>query len=328
MAIFRCSKCGYVREVPDQHIGKTVKCPVCQQVTPIHNTVAFVKTIVHKYFKVRTELRSLQQSIPATNTTVEPRNDTTDIDIYNTTVMTEKQQYEPIVKWFESQQIQINVNEEAVDTTGFFDEVAVSLGDNYALLKILNDKIKRIQQKGYTNVTLDMSQYSQQDADSIKKFCKELHEYAFVAKYFDKRTEHKIHLVLQTAPAIVDFFKGVWLEWFAFMKLLAFCHEHKISFSGLRSFTIHFPDNTKNELDTFFLVNGTIPVFVECKSGEFRPFIDKYVQLRKKLNIDKAHCIMLVAGLSNEQAQGLTTTFDVTFVNEKNLIQHVAKLLT
>jgi len=327
MAIFRCSKCGYVREVPNQYIGKAVKCPVCQQVASVYNTVVFVKAIIQKYLQMRTELQNLQQPATPSKVVAEPWLETTNIDIFNTTIMTEKQQYEPIVNWFAAQQIEIKVDEEAVDTTGFFDEVAVKLGDNYTLLKLLTDKIKRIQQKGYTNVTLDMSHYSQEDKSFIKKFCKELHEYAFVAKYFDKRNEDKIHLVLQTAPAIVDFFKGVWLEWFAFMKLLAFCHEQKISFSGLRSFTIHFPDNDKNELDTFFLVNKLIPVFVECKSGEFRPFIDKYTNLRQRLNIDKAHFLMLVAGLSDEQTQGLTSMFDITFVNEKTFIQHIAKLL-
>jgi hypothetical protein len=160
----------------------------------------------------------------------------------------------------------------------------------------------------------------------IKEFCQELYEYAFVAKYFVKRRENKIHLSLQTAQPIMKFFNGEWLEWFAFMKLMAFCHERQISFSGLRSFTIHFLDKDKNELDTFFLINKTIPVFVECKSGEFRQFVDKYSKLRKRLKIDKKQFLMLVSGLSDEQTQGLTSMFDITIVNEKNFVQHISAL--
>ncbi|MCK5524884.1 MAG: hypothetical protein KAI83_17290 [Thiomargarita sp.] len=327
MAIFRCNKCGHLREVPNQHIGKKVKCPVCKQAMPIYDTLPFIKNVLKKYFRVRKELSSLQEELSPTATQVsEEANKNAEIDIFNTTVMSESQQYEPILKWFEHQQIKIKVDKEAVDTTGFFDEVAVKLGDNYDLLKAVSDKIKRIQNKEYTNVTLNLSDYSQEEAVLIKEFCQELHEYAFVAKYFVKRRENKIHLSLQTAQPIIKFFNGEWLEWFAFMKLMAFCHERQISFSGLRGFTIHFPNGDKNELDTFFLINKTIPVFVECKSGEFRQFVDKYSKLRKRLKIDKKQFLMLVSGLSDEQTQGLTSMFDITIVNEKHFVQHISAL--
>jgi len=330
MAIFRCNQCGYLREVPNQHIGKKVKCPVCQQVMPIYETLAFVKKLLEKYLSMRTEFRRLQKSLPsaaATEISDEANKNASDMDIFNTTAMTEKQQYQPILNWFKSKNIQLNIDKEAVDTTGFFDEVAVKLGDNYDLLKVVSDKIKRIQKKGYTNVTLNLSDYSQEEAALIKAFCEELYEYAFVAKYFVNRTQNKVHMSLQTAQPIVNFFYGEWLEWFAFMKLLDFCHERQISFAGLRSFHIHFPNKDKNELDTFFLINGVMPIFVECKSGEFRPFIDKYIKLRQRLKMDKRHFFMLVLGLSDEQIQGLTRMFDITFVNEKTFVKQVSALL-
>ncbi len=334
MAIFRCHKCGYLREVPNQHIGKKVKCPICQQVIPIYDTLAFIKKVLEKYLSMRTEFLRLKKNLPSAATEIydeankeEANKNASDMDIFNTMAMTEKQQYQPILNWFQSKNIQLNIDKEAVDTTGFFDEVAMKLGDNYDLLKVVIDKIKRTQKKRYTNVTLYLSDYNQEEAALIKKFCEELYEYAFVAKYFVNRNQNKIHLSLQMAQPIVNFFNGEWLEWFAFMKLLAFCHERQISFSGLRSFSIHFPNKDKNELDTFFLINGVIPVFVECKSGEFRQFIDKYAKLRKRLEMEKTHFFMLVLGLSDEQIQGLTRMFDITFVNEKTFMKQISTLL-
>jgi len=322
MAIFRCNQCGYLREVPNQHIGKKVKCPACQKVTPIYDTLALVKKLLEKYFSMQKEFLRLQKSLPAIKNSDDINKRS--MDIFNTTAMTDQQQYQPILDWFKNKHIQLNVDEDAVDTTGFFDEVAVKLGDNYDLLKVVSDKIKRTQKKGYTNVTLYLSNYNQQEAALINEFCQELYEYAFVAKCFVNRSQNKIHLTLQTAQPIVNFFNGEWLEWFAFMKLLAFCHERQMSFAGLRSFHIQFPNNEKNELDTFFLINGVMPIFVECKSGEFRPFIDKYVKLRKRLKMDKKQFFMLVLGLSDEQMQGLTRMFDISFVNEKTFVEQVS----
>ncbi len=323
MAIFRCKKCGYLRELPNQHVGKKAKCPVCQQVVPIYDTLFFVKSILKQHFSMQTELRKVKA-----DTDESVVNETFDMDVFNTTAMMEEQQYKPILDWFNSKKIQLNIDKKSLDTTGFFDEVAVKLGDNYNTLRIVTDKIKRIQNKGYDHVKIDLSHYSEEERHLIKEFCEELYEYAFVARTFIDKKHNTIHLNLQMAKSIVNFFNGVWLEWFAFMKLLALCHKNNISFSGLRSFNINFANNDKNELDIFFLINNNIPIFVECKSGEFRPFIDKYIKLRKKLKIDKSNFIMLIADLSEEQSQALTMMFDITFVNEKNFIKYISTLLS
>ncbi len=318
MAIFRCNKCGYLREVPNQHIDKKVKCPVCQKSMPVYDTILFIKDVLKQYVTIKKELHSLKPVPTTTNIS--------DMDIFNTTAMTEKKQYQPILDWFKSKNIELDVNEKTIDTTGFFDEIAVKLGKNYGTLRVVTDKIKRIQKKGYTHVTLDLSNYNK-EADLIREFCEELYEYAFVAKCFFNRKKNMIHLDLQTAQPIVNFFNGEWLEWFAFMEILALCNRYKIDFSGLRSFKISFPNQDTNELDIFFLIKN-VPIFIECKSGEFRPFIDKYTKMRKRLKIDKQNFFMLVIDLSDEQIQGLTNMFDITFVNEKSFVKQISTLLT
>ncbi|MFK5970776.1 MAG: hypothetical protein QM487_11745 [Candidatus Marithrix sp.] len=318
MAVFRCNKCRYLREVPNQHIGKKVKCPICQTTMPVYDTVFFIKDVLKQYSNVKKELRNLKPVPITTNTS--------DMDIFNTTAMTEKKQYQPILDWFKSKNIQLDINKKALDTTGFFDDIAVKLGKNYSTLRIVTDKIKRIQKKGYTHMTLDLSDY-EKEANLIREFCEELYEYAFVSKCFFNRKKNLIHLDLQTAQPIVSFFNGEWLEWFAFMEILALCHKYKLDFAGLRNFKISFSNKDTNELDIFFLINN-VPIFIECKSGEFRPYIDKYIKMRKRLRIDKQNFFMLVVDLSDEQIQGLTNMFDITFVNEKSFAKQISTLLT
>lgn len=330
MAILRCHKCGYLREVANQYIGQSVKCPVCQQVVAVHDTIDFVKKLFQKYVNTYAELRNLHQQL---STPIipekQPQEQTAlaDIDIYNTTAMSQSTQYEPISRWFQKKQIQMQVDEKAVDTTGFFDEIAVELGDAYDLLKEVSEKIKRAQTNEHTKVTLNLSKYSQKDAEQMNRFCKELYEYSFVAKYFYQKKEKIVHLNLQTAPIIARFFNGEWAEWFVFIKLLALFYEKKLAFSCLRSFTITFPNQDRHELDVFFLINDQLPLCIECKAGEFRSQIEKYSKLRQRLNIDKTNFLLLVVGLSEEQTQGLTSMYDLTVVNEKTFLRHVAGLL-
>lgn len=330
MAILLCNKCSYLREAPDEYIGKKVKCPVCKGPVLIHNAVAFVKNVIAKYKNLNEKYCQLMGAAGEADTKEIGNSSMSldeDIDLHNTLAMTNQVQFKPIMEWFDKKGILLDIDTKALDTQGFFDEVAVMLGDNYGLLKDVNNRIKKTQRKGYGSVVLTVSNYSQKEIRALTTYCKTLYDYSFVTKYFYNKSEKRIHLTLQKTAAIVNFFSGEWLEWFVFMKLLIVFHEQKIPFSVLRSFKVHFSNEDKHEVDVFFLINNKIPLFIECKSGEFRSTIDKYHKLRKRMGIDKQNFTMLVLDLSDEQAKGLTSMYDITFVNENNFVDYFLTLL-
>ena len=330
MAILRCNSCAYLREVPNEHAGKTVKCPVCEHASPIHDTVSFVKKVLEKYGVLSVKYRELEQSLNPEPDAVSNKyrlHQDGEIDLHNTDVMGNSMQYQPIISWFERNNIQVTVNAQALDTQGFYDEVAIEIGDNFEVLQDVLDKIRKTQRNNYTSVVLNLSNHSQTQIKTITGFCKNLYEFSFVAKYFYNKNEKRIHLNLQSVPNVVRFFNGEWLEWFVFMKLLKHFYESKGLFSCLRSFDIQFANEDKYEVDIFFLINSKIPVFIECKSGDFRSFIDKYSKIRRRLDISKENFFLLVLGISDEQIAGLTKMYDITFVNEKSFISHITGLI-
>lgn len=334
MAIFRCNGCGYLRQVKDEYIGKPAKCPQCQKVAPIHDTISFIKEILEKYFALKKELSLFQSKNTAEDQLefqiIDDNTDTyfslNDIDIHNTTELANNQQYQPIIDWFNRQKITACIDPKDLDTTGFFDEVAMELGNKYEVLHEVSDKIKRAQNKGYTYVTFQLASKDQNHIKDMVHFCSQLYNFSFVAKYFYQKKEKIIKLTLQTAKPIVHFFNGIWFEWFVFVKIFSFLQEKQLLFSGARSLTITFPNQDNFELDAFFLINN-VPFCVECKAGEFRQDIDKLVRLRKRLDIPATHFLLCVAGLTDEQAQGLTSMYDVTLVNENNIFPYLEQLM-
>lgn len=331
MAILRCNKCGHLREVPNQHLGKTVSCPNCKKATSINDTVAFVESLIANFLKQRQELKLLKQQLnpPATESEMADTNHQSlaDLDLYNTTLLASSQQYEPIVDWFKKRNTQLEVNQHAVDTTGFFDEIAVQLGDNFEVLKLVTNQIKYVQNKGYDNVKVVLGNRSSSEIALITRFCQEMYDYSFVAKYFYQKKDKLIRLTLQTSTPIVRFFNGEWMEWYVFMKVLEMFRRKSHSVAILRNLSITFADGSKNELDVFFLINNTIPVCIECKTGEFREDIKKYTTLRKKLGLDKEQFVLSVLGLSQQQTQGLSSMHDVTFTNAQNLFPYLEQLV-
>jgi hypothetical protein len=335
MALLRCGKCGFLREVPNQHIGKKVRCPECKESSPIWDTAFFVSKLLERYREQGRQLKACQENgttgqAPAGASaggaqTAEPLL-LDEIEINNTTALTQEEQYAPIIDWLKGKQIDAQVNPDAIDTTGFFDEIACMLGENYQPLYELYDKIKYVQNKGYVDVKQELADKSQQEAQLMRRFCEDLYEYSFVGKYFYQKKDKIIRLKLQTAQPVMRFFNGEWLEWFVFIKGLEFFREQNIPVSSLRSLKVTFPDESNNELDTFFLANGKTPLCVECKTGEFRQEIDKYLKLRKRLKLAPERFVLCIAGLGDDHAKGLSGMYDLTFTNESNLVEHLKKL--
>lgn len=325
MAIFRCNKCGHIREVGNDYLEKSVKCPKCDQVTTIYDTITFLKALIKKHIAQSKELQNLRQNSSVNDSVNEIAENISfeEIDIHNTNILTRADNMEPILQWFEKRGIEFYANPDTADTTGFFDEIALVIGENYNVLNVVTKQIKYVQNKGYSNAKIELSKKEPQKIQQITSFCKSLHDYSFVAKYYYQKKDKVIRLTLQKAPKIREFFNGIWMEWYTLIKLLEFFREQKIAPACTRGLKVSFTEGNSNELDLFFLTEKNVPICIECKTGEFRQDIDKYLSLRKNLNIKKNQFIICVFGLSQEQAKGMTSMYDLTFVNETSLIQHI-----
>lgn len=252
MALLRCNKCGHVAEAPTGLIGTAVPCPACDNRVPVYDTVLFVRKVLQQYFALQDELKLLRAGSDATEITTAMT--LADIDFHNTRHLASDAGHAGIVAWFQRRQMQVRTSLDAVNTTGFFDEFAVEIGNNYALLGDVVGKIRWAQQKDVPTFSVKLGELSQKDGQAINAFCKRLYEHTFLAKYFYQKQDKVGRVTIQSAPAIRNFFAGEWLEWYALMKLLAFFREKQKTFSCARSLSVVFLNEDLHELDVFFLV--------------------------------------------------------------------------
>ena len=281
MAILLCNECGHLREVRSEYAGKSVICPQCKRDNTVHDTIRFLKYLIGKYREKNRELQSLKEQLApvaqeesadaaeSEDSTIAARQLLSDVDIHNTTTLADPQQYRPIVTWMNQRGIRLDIDHQAIDTTGFFDEVAVRLGDGYKTLKLVSNQIKFIHQKGYTNVKLTLSKSSEAQIADITDFCRQLHDYSFVSRYLYNRKEKTVHMTLQTAPAIVRFFLGEWMEWFVFMKVLNSFLEQGVPVSCLRRFHVNFPMRTSLKSTASFSSETRYPSVSNARRGSF-----------------------------------------------------------
>jgi hypothetical protein len=330
MAIFRCNKCAHLEEQPDSRVGEAIPCPKCGQPATVYSVVYFVGKLLAKYFEAQREIARLKASAadagsPSTSAAIAPA-PLDGIDLANTDQLASELQHQPIHDWFKRKHIRVQFNTEGVDTTGFFDEVAVTLGQNLPVLKDVVERLRFAQRQEHASVIIRLDRKSEQEARDITAFCQQLYAFSFVAKRLHNRQENNIRLYVQTAPAIRRFFDGEWLEWYALMTCLHYAKERKQRFSCARNINITLQSGESQELDVLLLIDGKQPIYIECKTGEFREDIDKYLTLRKRLGLDSKNFIMCITGLSDEHAKGLTAMYGLTFTNELALADQLARV--
>lgn len=320
MPIYRCNKCGFVSEDAQTPVGSQAACGRCGTLSTVYGTVFFVEELVKRLASATRELNAVKQAVVSAPPPVEPQPARTDS-------LASVGQHAALQQWFTAQKIEAQIDPANVDTSGFFDDAALRLGDNYALFGELIDRLRYAYRKSHGWVNLELARLPQKDAQAVNQLCRNLYEHTFFARYHYQKPEKIVRLTLQTAPAIRQFFDGGWLEWYALVCLLEHARGHGAGFSCARGVKVVFPNEDLHELDVVCLPEGQPPICIECKSGEFRRDIDKYLRLRKRLNIDRGRFLILSTDLTQEQAAGLSAMYDLSFVSLQTLREHLQRLL-
>lgn len=331
MAILRCNKCGLLAEQGDGLAGQSIACPKCADPAKIYPTLFFIEKLLDKYFDAQRELIRLKSAPTSTAGQTVPQPATSSaplaaLDLGNTDQLATEIQHGPIYDWFHKRQIKVQADLRGVDTSGFFDEAAEVIGSNLTLFKEVLDRIRWSQQKEYNGTTVHLEKKTPDEAKALLGFCQQLYDFSFIAKCFHNKQENNIRLILQSAPAVRQFFSGEWLEWHALMSSLRYAKERGRRISCARGLEIVLANGDLCELDVFMLVDGTTPICIECKSGEFRQSIDRDLALKKRLGLAGKQFVMCIAGLEGDKARAYTAMYDISFVNEQGLAEHLSRL--
>lgn len=339
MPIYRCNQCGFVSEEASSPIGTQMPCARCGTAATVFGTVFYVEKLVERYFSALREIKALQQPDATPNETsgadVAPSQESPapeasalqDVNLHNTSLLATAEQHAPLQAWFASRQIETHFDFAQADTSGFFDDAARMVGNGYTLFAELMDRVRFAYRKSHSWVNLELANLPQKDAQAINTLCRQLYSHTFFARYHYQKPEKIVRLTLQTATAVRQFFDGGWLEWYAFIALIEQAQQGGVAFSCARGVKVVFPNEDLHELDVVCLPSGQPPICIECKSGEFRRDIDKYLRLRKRLGIDRNRFVICAADLTQEQASGLSAMYELTFVNLETLTPHLTTLL-
>lgn len=229
MGIYYCNKCGHLSESIFSPLkGDERACIKCNSMAKKYDTLFFIQRLMDRYFSIYRELQVLKKEgghigdIGDEDVKCEEHKGSilNDVDVFSTNILATAEQHDPLKKWFSLNNIIPHFDFFAVDMSGYFDEAAINIGNNYDILKFVIDRIGWAYRNNRTGINIDLSKVSQKDGQIINNLCRQFYSYTFFSNYFYQKQEKIIHLGIQSATAIKDFFSGEWLEWFALGKIL------------------------------------------------------------------------------------------------------------
>ena len=245
----------------------------------------------------------------------------------DTDLFANQEQHEHIRRWLSDKNIAVTFDYAAVDMSGYFDESAELIGENFRLLEKHLKTIRYLYGNDKKGFSIDCAALPPQDVQKLQEVFRQLYEYTVIAKYGYRADEQKIRIFLNAVEPVKRFFTGGWLEWFATIKLLKEARAKGKRFSIARSVVVQHDNGDRHEFDVVFMPEGGAPIFIECKSGEFRNNLDKYIRICKKFAIPAKNWLLLAAGIDEKQADAFEKMYPVRFCGMSHFLQKVQPLI-
>lgn len=216
--------------------------------------------------------------------------------------------------WLERRGIRVKSVPAANGMDDSADRAALFLGDNYTTLEPFYEALKKAVCRGYQESWFSLEDTPAATIGSICTICTILHGSGFLIRFknlkrnptYNPNQKAGIRFAPLQDPRVTRFFTGGWLERYVVQVVsraakAAFGRESRMPI--LREAQITLSTGCDRELDLIGGLPGGRVVWLECKTGDYRPFIPSLQDLNKrflKLSPSDA-ALVLVEKLDDEQ---------------------------
>jgi len=237
----------------------------------------------------------------------------------------EEQNSLAVYDWLTSRNIVVKNYHEQDSTDKIIDELALFIGERFKNVFRLHELIRKNLSTGDT-FALNLSSSSQTEVGDSTNLCNKLYSYAFLSSYRYAKSSKMIYASVQRNGKVINFFTGGWFERYVYQKISDLLIKSKLKFTHLANPQIILPSGDDFELDLLFLIENQ-PLWVECKTGEYQAYVQKYSNVRKILNIPKNRSVLIILGISDDIAEKLTELYDITITNETKFMDLIRLLV-
>ncbi len=228
-----------------------------------------------------------------------------------------------ITKWFSDKGVQLDSYQQPEKIEHGYNKIAKFLGEHYEHVIDLYEVMRKNISTGAAT-DFQITGTNPKEIGYLTGFCTLLQQNGILSAYTYNKKEKMISAKFSLNGTDTKFFTGGWFEKFIYLKIMTFLSQCGLSYRGLLNVQLTLPNGNKCELDVIFLIQG-IPIWLECKTGNWTEYIGKYLEIRKILEIPKENAIFVVLNLAERISNDLTKFFEITLSNQKNVLKRVEK---
>ncbi|GET37881.1 hypothetical protein [Microseira wollei] len=231
-----------------------------------------------------------------------------------------------VIAWLNARHFHVESYRQSQEVDAIFNELAIFMGERYSSIKPFYKQIKYHLQFG-TRVRLNLSEKSKEQINNCIHFGKLLKNSSFLSEYHYSSYQKVIFATPQRMGDMINFFNGGWFERFVYQQLCDLLSSHGLQYQCLINPRGVFANTDDFELDLLFLVKSQ-PLWIECKSGdEYNSYLPKYSSHRQKLGVPASLAFLVILDIPDSQAKNYGNIWNITVVNQNNLISAIAAAL-
>jgi hypothetical protein len=200
------------------------------------------------------------------------------------------------------------------------------LGNRYEYLRELYAVIKPSLSNG-NSFFFNMQNKPQEVITYCTQFCSLLYKNAFLSNYSYKKSSRIITGAPQRIGRVINFFTGGWLENYISNIVISELHSKGINdFSFVQNCQLELPNGDNFEVDMLFIVKD-VPIWIECKTGDYQRYISKYSDFRKRMGTTKENSLLIISDLQMGLSKNLSSTFDLTAMSLSEAKLYISELI-
>lgn len=292
----------------------------------LHDIVLELQNLRGEVQALRKDLREFRRQCPANIGTSTDSQSPKEELIACTSCEMREEGDNAVIDWLSSLDIVVKTYKQPSAADTVFDQVAVFLGERFHSVWKVHEQIRKTLSTG-NSFKIHLGSSTQEEIANSTQLCTILYEYAFLSSYRYHKSSKVISATAQRVGSVINFFSGGWFERFVYLKTTSLLNEYQMKYRVLLNPQISLPSGDDFELDLFFLVHD-LPLWIECKTGDYQPHIVKYAKMRKTLAIDKERSLLTVLGISDQLTFHLSNVHNVIVTNESNFLPKVSNILT
>lgn len=243
----------------------------------------------------------------------------------DTTSTTPDTKQNEVIAWLASRGISVSNHAEESEANRALDRIANYMGMHYGEICALYKALKWGAAQNRP-VQISLQDASQAEINACTHICLQLHNCAYLTRYFYKKETRTIYLTIASEGKIRNFFTGDWYERYIKTQIRTILNRNNIRYDMLANAQIRFSNGDGYELDIMFLL-GDKPVWVECKTGSFQDAMNRIMLKQNLLGVPRNQTILTILDMPEDSATIATQTHGILVTDHCHLKECLEKIL-